>query len=212
MKIIGLTQSKRVQNRYYIELEDGTSLRVNVALIADYDLFTGRELSAQELEALSQDAGRMNAKARALRIMGSRTMSRKELFSRLVQKGESEENTEDAVDWLESVGIINDEDYAVMIVRHYSEKGYGTARIKDELYKRGIPRELWEFALTEKQDGSDAIYALIDRKLKGAEPDQKELKKVTDMLRRRGFAWSEIRAALSEYKISCEYMDCEDID
>ena len=36
---------------------------------------------------------------------------------------------------------------ARMVVRHYAAKGYGPRKIRDELYRRGVPREFWEDAM-----------------------------------------------------------------
>ena len=47
---------------------------------------------------------------------------------------------------------LDDEEYAGQIVRHYSAKGYGERRIREELYRRGIPREYWKDALAQQPE------------------------------------------------------------
>lgn len=204
MRVEKITQSKKIPDRWYAELDDGTTLKVNVALIADFGLFTGRELTDEETVSLRASAGVMNAKARALRIIGSRMMSRAEMISRLIEKGETAENAEDAAVYLETIGAINDEEYAAALVRHYSAKGYGLGRIKNELYRRKIPREMWEEALEQMPEENDAIDRFIAQKLRGKEPDKKELKKVSDALIRRGFSWSEVKSAMNRYEPDTE--------
>ena len=204
MKVVEMTPSKHLPEWYYIVLEDETRLRVNIALIADYGLFSGRDLSEDELEALKAAAENMNAKARALRIMGSRNMSRKELTDRLIRKGEREESANAAVDWLEDIGAVNDQEYAGLIVRHYAAKGYGAGRIKDELYRRGIDRDIWDEALAHLPEMDERLDRLIASKLRGRRPEKEELKKVSDYLYRRGFSWEEIQSALRRYEESIE--------
>ena len=199
MKITKITQSKRTPEVYYIDLENGENLRVNIAMIADYSLFTGRDLSDDELIHLKGDSGKAASKARALRIMGTRTLSEKEISDKLLEKGEDPETVRDTVDWLKRNGFLNDEEYAAMIVRHYAAKGYGIGRVKNELYRRGIPKELWDGALEQMPQQDDTIDKYISSKLKGRDPDKKELKKVTDALYRRGFSWEEIKSALERY-------------
>lgn len=194
-----LTQSKHLPERWYAKFTGGETLKVNVALVADFSLFSGRELDDEEFTELRGRASAMNARARAMRILGARQMSRRELIDRLVEKGESEEDAEDAADYLDSLGILDDGEYAGSIVRHYSSRGYGMGRIKSELRRRGVPREYWDAALLELPEDTEAIDALIARKLRGAEPDERELKRLTDMLLRRGFGWEEIRSALKRY-------------
>lgn len=210
MKIEKLIPSKKVKDRYYIELENGQTLRVNINLIADYSLYTGRELNEDELESLCDDSERSNAHARALRILGQRGMSRKEIIRRLEEKGERPAIAEETADWLEKIGVLNDEEYAENIVRHYAAKGYGMRRIKDELYRRGVPRDMWEQALEnlpEQEEQEETILRFVRNKLRGQAPDMASRKRVSDALLRRGFSWDEIKYALSAYESEIEEAD-----
>lgn len=201
-KVTKLTESLKVKGRWYAEFEDGESLAVNVNLIADFSLFTGRELDEEEHDALRKASSVMVARSRALELLGRRAMSRRELTDKLTEKGVSPEDSRDAADYLESLGYLDDAQYAGSLARHYSQKGYGPARVKQELYRRGVPKELWEKALSELPADHDAIDGLIDRRLRGERPDKKERKRLTDMLLRRGFSWEDIRSALSRYDFS----------
>lgn len=202
-----LTQSEKNRDRWYAQLDTGETLSLSLALIADFSVFTGRELTDGELEALRSAAARLNTRTLALRMLDARAMSRRELIDRLTGKGERAEDAEAAADYLESVGYLDDARYAAGLARHYSRKGYGPGRVRQELYARGVPRELWEDALGELPRDNDAIDALIDRRLRGARPDKKELKRLTDMLLRRGFSWGDIRAALARYDFTEEMED-----
>ena len=204
MKIIKMTQSKHVADRWYADLEDGSKLQVNLALVADHSLFTGRELTDEELENLRTDAEKTDQKARALRMLGARNMSAREIKDRLMQKGAEEDQADETVEWLQKLGYINDREYAGMIVRHYAAKGYGRRKISDELYRRGIDRQLRDEMMEQIPEPDDAIDNLIMKRLKGEKPDQKELKRTTDMLMRRGFSWEEIKSALRRYEIEAE--------
>ncbi len=200
-------ESRHVPGRWYAETDGGEALRVNVALIADFSLYTGRELSGEEYARLTAAASRMNARARALKLLGFRAMSRRELVDKLTQKGESPEDAQEAADYLEELGYLDDAQYAASLVRHYAGKGYGPGRVRQELFRRGVPRELWEQALAELPEDTDAVDQLIRRRLQGGTPDRKELKKLTDALLRRGFGWGEIKSALARYDFSEEYED-----
>lgn len=202
MKIEKLTQSDKKPDIWYAQFENGESLRVNVALIADYSLYSGRELDEDEYAALTASSIASSAKARALRILGKRNMSRREITERLVQKGETEETAEETADWLTHIGAVNDEEYAALIARHYVSRGYGKMRIQDELYRRGINRELWDEAFAGLPETDDKAYDLLVSKLGGEAPDKAALKRATDMLYRRGFTWDEIKSALERYKES----------
>lgn len=199
MKVTKLTQSDKDPRRYTAEFEDGHRIPVTVALIADFSLYTGRELDDEAYDSLKAAALTDKVRSRALRILGSRSMSRQKIRDRLVEKGEREEIAEETADWLERIGAVNDEEYAARIVRHYAGRGYGEMRVRDELYRRGIPREFWETALVHMQDMEDTAYSVLCSKLGGKTPDAEELKRAADALYRRGFTWEDIKSAVNRY-------------
>ena len=139
------------------------------------------------------------AREYALRLLGKRPYSRRELTDKLTGRGFPPECASDTVDWLAECGLINDSDYAEMVVRHYSQKGFGAKKLRDELSKRGVPRELWEDALGETPDPGETLDRLIASKLQSDAPDRAEIKKVSDYLARRGFGWADINAAMRRY-------------
>lgn len=103
-------------------------------------------------------------------------------------------------DRLSDLGLLNDGEYARTVVRHYAAKGYGPRKIRDELYRRGVPREYWEDAMEEREPDERQIDKLARQKLRGAEPTRENLKKVSDYLARRGYGWEEISAALDRLR------------
>jgi regulatory protein len=126
-------------------------------------------------------------------------MSAKELRDKLVQKGEDESVAQAAVQWLCENGLLDDSRYAGMVVRHYAGKGYGAGRIRQELNRRGVPRELWEDALGELPEGNEKLDRFLSSRLKDP-ADRSEVQKISAALYRRGFSWEEIRAALARFR------------
>ena len=134
-------------------------------------------------------------KTRALRILERRDVSRWELIEKLTAKGESPEAAEAVADWLVGLGVVDDVRYAAMVVRHYAAKGYGKSRIRNELFRHGLPKDLWEEAMLQSPEQDETIDRLLRSKLRSSAPDRAELKRATDALLRRGFSWSEIQSA-----------------
>jgi len=85
------------------------------------------------------------------------------------------------------------------VPRHYSAKGYGERKVRDELFRRGVPRQYWEEALRESQSPETGVDEFLRKRFKGQTPDQKELKRASDALARRGYRWNEIREGLNRY-------------
>ena len=199
MEIMEVKPSQRKKGRFLVKLEDGNILRVTEEEVLRFSLAAGMELDDETLEALDESAQRSAVRAAAASMIGSRPLSKKELTRRLVRKGADEEDAGEAADWLEDIGAVNDREYAAMLVRHYAGKGYGRARIREEMYRRGVDRELWDQALEELPDQSETLDRLIQKKCRGDLSDRREVRRVSDSLLRRGFSWSEVKDALRRY-------------
>ena len=140
------------------------------------------------------------SKVRAARMLGKRSFSADEIKKRLMKKGDPEEVAQSTVDWLEETGLVDDAQYAQAIVRHYCAKGYGPARVKDELFRRGVPREMWEDAL-EALDGAgmeSAVDGFLVKKLNGSQ-DPADLRRAASALVRRGFSYDQAKSAVDRH-------------
>lgn len=203
MRISKLEPAAVKKGCWLVHLEDGAILRVSEAEMADYSLYTGMDLDGQTLSGLKAAAAAGNMRARALDLISARPLSRAELLRRLSGKGDGEADPAAVADWLEGLGLLSDAEYARTVVGHYAAKGYGSYKIKDELYRRGVPKELWEDALAELADPAQAIDSFLSSRLSG-EPGRAQIKKCYDALLRRGFTHGDISDGLRRRHISTE--------
>ena len=74
-----------------------------------------------------------------------------------------------------------------------------TLELVEELRRRGVDRALWDAALEEMPEAAEALDKLIRKTCRGDLSDPREKKRVSDALLRRGFGWSEVRAAMGRY-------------
>lgn len=198
MIIQDLKPSKHIAGRWLVMLEDGTVLRVGENEVLQFSLYRGRELTGEEGEQLLSSARSSGLKEKALDLLTRKPMSRKELELKLEQWEASQSEQSQICDRLEELGFLDDGRYARQVVSHYAAKGYGTRKLRDELYRRGVPREFWDEALEQCEDCSELLDAFLEKKLKGSR-DPKEMKRASEALARRGYSWSEIREALNRY-------------
>ena len=195
MQIERIEASKHKKGRVLVFLEDGACLKITEQELLDFGLRSGDELDEEALKRLKEAAGVSNTRAAAADLIGKRAMSRRDLERKLQEKGASETEARYAAEWLEAIGALNDAEYAAALVRHYSRLGYGPARVREKLYEKGVPRELWEGALEELPADGGQVDAFLRSKLRGRPPDEKEKRRLTNALLRRGFPWGEVKAA-----------------
>ena len=226
MIIQKLEPSQHKEGRWLVWLEDGSVVRVGEGDVVSLGLYAGKELSDAEGDALAATETRAKLMERAVELLSLRPMSRKELLDKLCapprpkkgkypydkldgepdpealqnQREALREQAEGVADRLTGLGLLNDAEYACMLARHYALKGYGPRKLRDELYRRGVPREFWEDALAGAEPNGSQIDKLARQKLRGAEPTRENLKKVSDYLARRGYGWEDISSALERIR------------
>ena len=192
------------EHRFKLHLSDGTVIRTQDYVIADLGLYPGSQLDEEKMKQLQDAVGLASAKNRAVRIVSAAGVSKKELECRLTRKGETEQDAKAAVAWLSELELLDDAKTAEQLVRSAVHKGYGKSRIRQILYEKRIPEEYWEQALEQVPDMDDAVDKFLNQRLKGRQPDQKELKRTIDALLRRGHSWSDIRSGLRRYSDSLD--------
>ena len=141
---------------------------------------------------------------KALSLLERRDYGSEELCAKLVEKGAEPDEARAAVRYMVRVGFIDDERYAAMVVRHYAAKGYGVGRVREELRRRKLDRELWDAALAELPEPDETVDALLRAKLRGKAADRDTIRKAGAALVRRGFTWEAVKAATDRYLAEME--------
>ena len=199
-----ITEIKKTSpGRLTVIFEDESEVRSTLAVVSDLRLFTGRELDGEQLAELRRESGLSIAKEKALEYVSRRRMSCKELERKLLDKGHNEETAAYCVQWLLENRFLDDESYSGAVVRHYAAKGYGPGRIRAELNRRGIERELWDSALEEYPEDTSKIDKFIASRLSNPE-DRDQVRRISAALYRRGHSWEDIRRALRRFSADCE--------
>ena len=200
MRIEKLKTTPDRAGRYWITLDNGEKLALYRQTVEDFALYTGKELSNEEWEALQESAGKMSARMRAVRIVTASAVSKRDLQERLVRKGEDPTQAREAVDWMESLSLVDDRKTAEHVVENCIRKGYGLSRAKQALYEKRIPKELWDDVLADYPDQIDKITQYLSTRLTDPE-DEKQVRRAIDALIRRGHRYADIRRALSNLSI-----------
>lgn len=187
-----------------MQLSDGSVLKLYRQTIADFGLYPGMEMTEEELNSLKNAAGKMSAKMRAVRIVAASGVSKKDLEQRLIHKGESVKDAQDAVMWMSELNLLDDRKTAEHIVNNCIHKGYGISRAKQALFEKKIPKEIWEDVLSDYPDQTEAILALLKSKLPD-EPTERDVRRAIDAAMRRGHNYNQIKRAFSQLSLDSDH-------
>ena len=201
-RIDSVSQSPDRAGRYLVKFSDGTSVRLYRQTVEDFRMYPGMEI--EDLQTLRDHDSRYSAKMRAVRIISASAVSKRDLETRLVRKGESEEQARAAVEWLEDLNLVDDRQTARQIVERCIHKGYGLQRAKQALYEKQIPKDLWEEVLEDYPDQLDRIADFLRTKLRDPE-DPKQVKRAIDAALRRGHSYGDVKRALERIGTESEF-------
>ena len=189
-----------------MRFEDGSVMRLYRQTVEDFYLYAGKELTDEEIRDLRKAAGEMSAKMRAVRIVSASSVSKRDLEYRLIQKGEDPKQAKQAVAWMSDLNLLDDAKTAEQIVDRCIRKGYGLSRAKQALYEKRIPKEFWENALADYPDQTEKIVEFLRSRLDD-EADERDVRRATDALIRRGHSYQEIRKAMQKLQYDSDFQE-----
>ena len=140
----------------------------------------------------------ISAKDYAAKLLGFCDRSEKEIREKILRKGYSEQECEEAIAFCREYGYINDERFADHFVHDSVElKKLGKSRIKQEMRLKGIEEEVIEEALSFITDEKEMLKSEINRRFKNLDFTDKKVKnKVFGYFARRGFKTHDILSAM----------------
>lgn len=155
------------------------------------------------LKWVSMDEAAQKGMDQALRLLTFRARSEQEMADRLAKKGFSPEVTERTVNRLRELGLLNDALLAREMAESRRRGGRGDHRIRQELRKRGLPKELIVAALDQvpPHDSAERVWAALQKRaprLTGLDRDR-AYRRLNGFLIRQGFGIDETRAALRRF-------------
>ncbi|MBO5936999.1 MAG: regulatory protein RecX [Clostridia bacterium] len=193
-----LTYKKGKQDKIHISVDGEYSFTVDEAYFLSMGIYNGKEVDDDELQKIKQIVSVRRAYNYAVALLSRRDHSEKELMTKLTQKGYSD-GAEEAITKLRNGGYVSDERFARLYVRELQTlKRYGKRRIEQELYRKGIDREIIREVLDETEFEQDELVSLIERKYGRYLSDEKGVQKAVNGLLRMGYSYGEIRDALKQ--------------
>lgn len=206
MKIDTVASQPDRVGRYTVRFQSGATMRLYRQTVQDFGLYSGKEMTESEYAELIQEASKMSAKMRAIRIVSASNVSKGDLQQRLIQKGEDAEHARQAVAWMSDMDLLDDGKTAQQIVSRCIAKGYGVNRAKQALYEKRIPKSYWDEILEGYPGQEDVIVDFLRSRLTDTY-DRKQLQKTIDALIRKGHNYSTIRKCIRLLSFNEEFLE-----
>ena len=172
MELTSLEPRRKGLTQLYLDGEPGPKLDTEVVLLAR--LKPGDILSEEELQELVERSDARRAQEKALYLLEHRSHSKRELTEKIARTAASREAAQAAADHLEEIGLVDDRAFAETYARElFQRKRYGARRVRQELSRKGVGRDIIDQVLEQYQDMDQAAgenIALLAGGRKGPPP------------------------------------------
>jgi len=144
-----------------IVFTDGQESRLtSSAVVKALSLSEGDEVEPDALMAELAELEPLQARERALRLVGYRERSRHELSTRLLDDGYPAAIVQPLVERFVDYAFVDDSRFAAAFVRARVNAGYGRRKIERELADKGIERDAVDAAFADSEVGEELTRAL----------------------------------------------------
>lgn len=135
--------SKKGRNAIII-FDDSYELIIPYEYYVKYPVFKEDDYSYKEREILEKEIELFNIKQSAFRFLSGRNHSKFELKTKLKKKNYDDSLIQITLNDLKERGYLNDREFAVNYFRSQLKKKKGLLKIKADLVKKGVNREIIE--------------------------------------------------------------------
>ena len=208
MPQITAMEPQRRPGRLNIFVDGQFILGVGETVAADLSLRVGREITPDTLREVAGAEEVHKATDAALVLLEVRARARREIETRLAQKGYEEEVIAQVLENLTRLGLLDDAQFAAQWVEAKTRVGgsrpIGRRRLSSELFGKGVAKDQIAEAV-EKVTNEDELAlarAAAGKKVRSVPTEraalQAERRKLMSFLQRRGFGWETVKQVTRE--------------
>lgn len=185
-----------------LTLGDGTVIKLDNEVVLLSGVRPGAEITQSQLEDLMLESLQKQAVSRAMYLLQYKDHSTKSLFKRL-NKDFPSHVSEAAVEKMEQIGLINNEDYAHRLARELiKNRRLSPQGAYSELLRRGVDRDLANDAVgCIPFDAAEQLQLIISQRYGDSLKDESVQRRASSYLRRRGYSWGDIHQAISSFLV-----------
>lgn len=182
--------------KIHLLVDEEYKITTDVDFWSEYGVPNGTEIDENEWQSLVSDINYRKAFNKAAGFLSRRSHSAFELKNKLLKTVDLQ-SAEKAVEKFTELGYLNDEDFAEELSEYlFKTKKYSRNRVKQELIRRGIDREIINRVLSEDDtDAAESIISIINKSYLRKLGEEGGKQKVVAALMRKGFSYSDIKTA-----------------
>ena len=188
------------KNSFMIYIDNEYKFCLYKGEIKRFKLEIGSHISSNIINNILDEVIYKRARERALYIIERNEKTEYEIRQKLKDNKYPDEIIDRVIDMLNKYEFINDYSYAKRYIE-YKKNSKSMTAIKNDLYKKHIPRDVLNSVLEEVcVDETDLIINLLEKKYYKFDLNENlEKNKVINKLMYKGFKYNQIEEAINKY-------------
>jgi regulatory protein len=202
-RITKIEPQKKNPKRRSIFLDRKFAFGLEEEVLYKYGLKVGDEIDQKRIDQILESEVKKESKDAALKFLSYRMRSEKEVRDKLRKKEFAGEIIDEVIKDLKRVNLLDDYEFASAWIRdRISDKPRGKTLLKQELWKKGIKKEIIEKVLREyfedEEEELNLAKQLLEKRKKRYENLEKNVAKrrIMSFLLRRGFSYETVKEVL----------------
>ncbi len=142
MKIL---KYKKIKNKYRVYLDDDSYIDLYENIILKYDLLIKKEINKSNIDKIRNDNKKEEVIDLSIKYISTKMRTKKEVYNYLKKKEFSKDDIDNALIYLETKGLINEENYIkAYIYDKFNLSSDGPNKIRNYLINEGMDKSLIE--------------------------------------------------------------------
>lgn len=200
-KITDIEIQKRNKDRVNIYLDNSFAFGLTNEIRYKFDLQIHQELEESFIEDVIKAEEQTKVTTAALNLISYRQRSIKEIYDKLKEKGFEESFIHKSIEYCKELNYLNDKHFAQSFINDKQNLNrFGSKRIKYELIKKGISKNIIEEQLNIDPDEEYEIaLVLAERKMNSYKNDDRNstYRKLSGFLLRKGYPYDVVKKVLN---------------
>ncbi len=185
-------------SKIHLLLDDEYQITTDVNFWAENYIKDGTDITDDEWNNLVERIYYRKAFNKCADFLSRRDHSVKELKEKLLRTAD-EASVDKVIARFTELGYLDDEKFAKNYAEHlFKNKNYSVNHVKQELYKKGISRDIVAEIMDDTEiDAVENIVTIINKRYYNKLNAENGKEKVIAALMRKGFAYSDIKSAFN---------------
>ncbi|MDE5671001.1 MAG: recombination regulator RecX [Eubacterium sp.] len=185
-------------SKIHLLLDDEYQITTDVNFWAENYIKDGTDITDDEWNNLVERIYYRKAFNKCADFLSRRDHSVKELKEKLLRTAD-EASVDKVIARFTELGYLDDEKFAKNYAEHlFKNKNYSVNHVKQELYKKGISRDIVAEIMDDTEiDSVENIVTIINKRYYNKLNAENGKEKVIAALMRKGFAYSDIKSAFN---------------